>query len=296
MRALLSIIAVAAILAPHSAAQGADAGRPIVIAHRGGALLMPENTLPAFDHAVGLGAEMLEFDMVVTGDDQLVVQHDPTVNATFCTPEAGSNVPPGPIRAMKLEEVLKFDCGSKHRAIYPTQKPVPGARMPTPDELFTRYKNTDALFFGEAKMPKPAEGEVDPVAFARLIEAAVRKHGLEDRFILQSFDWRTVDAMHDINPRIRTCLLGAKAEKGAYLQLLRQHHASCLTLSSKVTDADEVKQLRDAGVMVISDVVDDEAGWRINRELGMSAIFTNDPAGLIAFLEHSSDRRQGAPE
>ena len=134
---------------------------------------------------------------------------------------------------------------------------------------------------------KPAEGQVDPVAFARLVEAAVRKHGLEDRFILQSFDWRTLEAMHDINPRIRTCLLGAKAEKGAYLPLLRQHHASCLTLSSRVTDADEVKQLRDAGVMVISDVVDDEAGWRINRELGMSAIFTNDPAGLIAFLKRS---------
>ena len=50
---------------------------------------------------------------------------------------------------------------------------------------------------------------------------------------------------------------------------------------------DRLQQLRDAGVMVISDVVDDEAGWRINRELGMSAIFTNDPAGLVAFLKRS---------
>lgn len=188
---------------------------------------------------------------------------------------------------MTLADVLKFDCGSKHRAIYPTQKPVPGARMPTPDAVFARYKDAPALFFGETKMPKPAEGQVDPVVFARLIDAAVRKHGLEGRFILQSFDWRTIDAMHEINPRIRTCLLGAKAEKGAYLPLLRQHHASCLTLSSKVTDAEEVRDLRDAGVMVISDVVDDEAGWRVNRELGMSAIFTNDPEGLIAFLRRT---------
>lgn len=287
MRMLLSIIASAAMLMPDVLAHAAEPSRPIIIAHRGGALLMPENTLPAFDHAIALGAEMLEFDMVVTADDQLVVQHDPTVNATFCTPEPGSGVSPGPIRAMKLADVLKFDCGSKHRAIYPTQEPVPGARMPTPDAVFARYKDTPVLFFGETKMPKPAEGQVDPVAFARLVEAAVRKHGLEDRFILQSFDWRTLEAMHGINPRIRTCLLGAKAEKGAYLPLLRQHHASCLTLSSRVTDAAEVKQLRDAGVMVISDVVDDEAGWRINRELGMSAIFTNDPAGLIAFLKRS---------
>lgn len=284
MRALLSIIA-AVMLAP--CAHAAQPSQPIVIAHRGGALLMPENTLPAFDHAVALGAEMLEFDIVMTADDQLVVQHDPTVNATFCTAEPGAGVSPGPVRAMTLADVLKFDCGSKHRAIYPTQKPVPGARMPTPDAVFARYKDTPALFFGETKMPKPAEGQVDPVVFARLIDAAVRKHGLEGRFILQSFDWRTIDAMHEINPRIRTCLLGAKAEKGAYLPLLRQHHASCLTLSSKVTDAEEVRDLRDAGVMVISDVVDDEAGWRVNRELGMSAIFTNDPEGLIAFLRRT---------
>jgi glycerophosphoryl diester phosphodiesterase len=284
MRALASILA-AVILAP--CAYAAEPGQPIVIAHRGGALLLPENTLPAFDHALALGAEMLEFDMVMTADDQLVIQHDPTIDATFCTAEPGSGLSPGPVRAMTLADVQRFDCGSKHRAIYPTQKPVPGARMPTPDAVFARYKDTPTLFFGETKMPKAGEGQVDPVAFARLIDAAVRKHGLEDRFILQSFDWRTVDAMHQINPRVRTCLLGAKAEKGAYLPLLRQHHASCLTLSSKVTDAEEVRRLREAGVMVISDVVDDEIGWRINRELGMSAIFTNDPAGLIAFLKRS---------
>lgn len=287
MKRLLSIVAFTALLVPCSIAHGADPSLPIVIAHRGGALLMPENTLPAFDNALQLGVEMLEFDMVVTADDQLVIQHDAIVNATFCTAEPGSGVAPGPIRTMKLAEVLKFDCGSKHRAIYPTQKPVPGTRMPTPDEFFARYKDTKALFFGEAKMPKPDKGEVDPVAFARLIEAAVRKHGLEDRFILQSSNWRAIDAMHEINPRIRTCLLGVKAEMGPYLAILRQHHASCLTLNSKVTNATEVKQLRDAGVMVISDVVDDEAGWRINREIGMSAIFTNDPAGLIAFLKRS---------
>ena len=290
MRALLSIVA-AAMLTPyaHAHAHAAEPSQPIVIAHRGGALLMPENTLPAFDNAIALGAEVLEFDMVMTADDQLVVQHDPTINATFCSAQPGSGLSPGPVRAMKLADVLQFDCGSKHRAIYPTQKPVPGARMPTPDAVFARYKDTPALFFGETKMPKPGEGQVDPVTFARLIDVAVRKHGLEDRFILQSFDWRTVDAMHEINPRIRTCLLGAKAEKGAYLELLRQHHARCLTLSSKVTDAAEVKQLRNAGVMVISDVVDDEDGWRINLELGTSAIFTNDPEGLIAFLKRAAN-------
>jgi glycerophosphoryl diester phosphodiesterase len=49
-------------------------------------------------------------------------------------------------------------------------------------------------------------------------------------------------------------------------------------------DAAEVKLLQDAGVMVFSDVVDDEAGWRKYLVRGADALFTNAPAALIAFL------------
>jgi glycerophosphoryl diester phosphodiesterase len=258
--------------------------RPLVIAHRGGALLMPENTFPAFDNAVRIGVDMLEFDMQMTADDQLVITHDGTVNATFCRADPRSGVTPGPIRSMKLADVLQFDCGSNHRAIYPTQKAVPGTPMPTPDAFFARYKNKKVRFFGETKMPGAREGQVDPVAFTKLVAAAIRKYGLEDRFILQSADYRTIDAMHEIDPRVRTCLLSPWRYKTDYLELVRQHHAGCILLRVKDADADQVKRLRAAGVMIFSDVVDDEAGWRDYLARGVDALFTNDPAALTNFL------------
>lgn len=264
--------------------------RPLVVAHRGGALLMPENTFPAFDNAVRLGVDMLEFDMQMTADDRLVISHDGTVNASFCDADTGSGVAPGPIRAMTLDDVLKFDCGSKHRAIYPTQKAVPGTHMPTPDAFFARYKDSHELFFGETKMPGKKEGDVDPMAFTRLIAALVHKYGLEDRFILQSSDYRTLDAMHQIDPRIRTCMLSPWRFKTDYLELARQHHAMCMLLRLQDADAAEVKRLRDAGVKVFSDVVDDETGWHDYLARGADAIFTNDPAGLIAFLKRNGAR------
>jgi glycerophosphoryl diester phosphodiesterase len=255
--------------------------RPLVIAHRGGALLMPENTFPAFDNAVRLGVDILEFDMVMTADDQLVITHDTSVNPSFCTAE---DVAPAPVRSLTLAQVEKFDCGSKHRAIYPTQRAVPGARMPTPDAFFARYRQTRQLFFGEIKMPKPDEGTVDPVAFAKRVDAVVRKYGIEDRYVLQSSDWNAIDAMHAINPRIRACLIGVWREKADYLELARAHHATCVLLRLQDADAAEVKRLQAAGVEVFSDVVDDEAGWRAYLARGDDAIFTNDPAGLTAFL------------
>jgi glycerophosphoryl diester phosphodiesterase len=271
-----------------SSSAAAETTRPMIVAHRGGAALMPENAFPAFDNAVQLRADMLEFDMGVTADNQVVITHDSTVNATFCSADPASGVTPGPIRRLTLAQVLEFDCGSRHRAIYPNQKAVPGTRMPTLDAFLARYKDSHVLFFGETKMPGPSEGDIDPMAFVRLVEAEVRKLGQEDRFILQSADWRTIDAMHTINPRIRTCLLGVDRGKTDYLELAREHHAMCMLLRLQDADAAQVKRLREAGVLVFSDVVDDESGWRNYLARGVDALFTNDPAALIAFLKNNS--------
>lgn len=284
-RALGIALACGGVILGAAPAPAADPARPLVIAHRGGALLMPENTFPAFDNAVRLGADVLEFDMQMTADHRLVISHDTSINPTFCTADPGSGVRPGPVIRMTLAQVLRFDCGAKHRAIYPTQKAVPGAHIPTPDAFFARYKDASVLFFGEIKMPKPADGKVDPAAFAKQVAALVRRYGLEDRFILQSFDWRAIDAMHAIDPRIRTCLLGVWNAEASALDLARRHHAGCVVLRARDTNAAEVKQLRDAGVEVFSDVVDDPAGWQAYLDLGVDALFTNDPAGARAFLK-----------
>lgn len=55
---------------------------PLVAAHRGGALLWPENSLLAFRSAVALGADYLELDVHVTKDGEVVVIHDPTLDRT----------------------------------------------------------------------------------------------------------------------------------------------------------------------------------------------------------------------
>jgi glycerophosphoryl diester phosphodiesterase len=63
----------------------------LVIAHRGASFERPENTLPAFERAIELGAHYVEFDVHATRDGSLVVTHDP--------PLAGRAYP-------RLEEVL----------------------------------------------------------------------------------------------------------------------------------------------------------------------------------------------
>jgi glycerophosphoryl diester phosphodiesterase len=51
--------------------------RPLVIAHRGASAELPENTLPAFERAIEIGADFVEFDVHARPGGELVVTHDP---------------------------------------------------------------------------------------------------------------------------------------------------------------------------------------------------------------------------
>src|SRR5258705_1556459 len=99
--------------------------------HRGARAMRPENTLPAFEYAIGAGVDALELDLAVTKDDHLVVSHDPVINAEICSGPGQ----PRPIRTLTLAELRHWDCGGKRNPAYPKQTPVPGTRIPTLDEV-----------------------------------------------------------------------------------------------------------------------------------------------------------------
>ncbi len=49
----------------------------LVIAHRGASAELPENTLPAFERAIELGADYVELDVHADRQGRLVVTHEP---------------------------------------------------------------------------------------------------------------------------------------------------------------------------------------------------------------------------
>jgi len=73
-------------------------------AHRGAMETHPENTIPAFRAAIDAGAQMIEFDVWLTKDNQMVIIHDPTVDRTT----NGT----GKVTDLTLEEIKKLDAGS----------------------------------------------------------------------------------------------------------------------------------------------------------------------------------------
>jgi glycerophosphoryl diester phosphodiesterase len=105
------------------------AGAPMLVAHRGGAKLAPENTLDAFRSAVDdWGADMLEMDVRLTADGHVVVIHDETVDRTT----DGT----GPVAGLDLDRIRALDAG--HRFLDLNGMPSfrgRGVRVPTFEEV-----------------------------------------------------------------------------------------------------------------------------------------------------------------
>ncbi|HME92057.1 MAG TPA: glycerophosphodiester phosphodiesterase family protein, partial [Myxococcaceae bacterium] len=104
------------------------------IAHRGGALIAPENTLAAFQIALAdWRADMLELDVHQTRDGVLVVSHDPTVDR--CTDGSGG------IRDLAFSEVARRDAGYRFSLNGGTTFPFRGRglRIPSLEEVFRAF-------------------------------------------------------------------------------------------------------------------------------------------------------------
>jgi glycerophosphoryl diester phosphodiesterase len=87
--------------------------RPVVIGHRGAwGAAVPENSIAAFERAIELGAEMIEFDVRRTRDDELIIFHDaelagrPVAELTRSDVAAETGAPP-PL----LEDALELAAG-----------------------------------------------------------------------------------------------------------------------------------------------------------------------------------------
>ena len=83
-------------------------GRSLISAHRGGSKLNPENTEMAFDYIVENGlADIIEFDIRVTKDQQLVIIHDATINRTALDENSEDVI----ISETNYEDLLKYNLG-----------------------------------------------------------------------------------------------------------------------------------------------------------------------------------------
>lgn len=234
----------------------------------------------AFEYAVAAGVDVLELDLAVTRDSVLVVSHDPVLSEALCTGGTGTRV----IREMTFADLQRWDCGSLRNPVFPQQQTRPGTRVPRLEEVLGLAGRGRFGFNIETKISKDRpELAPDAETFARLLVEAVRRHGLENRVMIQSFDFRTLEAARRLAPEIRRAALysGPKRELVA---MAREAGASILSPRLELVTAEVVAAAHEAGLEVVPWTANNEAEWSRLAAAGVDAMITDDPAGLIAWL------------
>lgn len=195
-------------------------------AHRGGRDVRPENTLYSYAYAIELGATSIECDMQLTKDGQIVMSHNPILNSDITRDENGNYIENNKydIRLMTVDELKKFDvgvmdpnCGEYYDLHGKTQFTY-DAKIPTLEELMQlmqliqSYGDKNIVLNIETKSyPDPAsagyKNNADPKKFVEVFNNIVKKYDMEDRVVLQSFDWQTLIEIKKLNPNISTSAL-----------------------------------------------------------------------------------------
>ncbi len=186
--------------------------------HRGGRGLRPENTLVSFENAIRMGTTTIELDIAITADGVPVISHDPALNPAYTRDAGGKFLTQHEplIKDMTLAQVQSYDVGRlnpdhPYGKEWTEQVQMDGVRIPTLASLFKLVKDlgaTDLHFDMETKInPQHPHDTLAPEPFVRKLLEVIREFDMTDRVMVQSFDWRTLELLHTLEPRIRTMYL-----------------------------------------------------------------------------------------
>jgi glycerophosphoryl diester phosphodiesterase len=163
----------------------------MIIAHRGGAGLRPENTLAACAHALALGADGLEIDVRLSRDGEVVVFHDTAPDPAHVRREGGARLSGASrrVRELSLQELRRFDVGWPRESA--SGVTVPGERIPLLSELLDFLGDLPGtpLLLIELKTDFHTLAPLDPHELTDAVLGVLKgRAGIP--FHLMSFDWR----------------------------------------------------------------------------------------------------------
>jgi glycerophosphoryl diester phosphodiesterase len=241
---------------------------PLVVAHRGASVELPENTLASFRGALDAGAQVVETDVRLTADGVAVVMHDSHVSRVT----DGE----GLVNELTLAELKRLDASGGRG---------PRAEVPTLAEVLELVRGRAGINLeiknipGEPGFDSPREATVEAAL------ADLERTGFDGPVLVSSFNWLTIERSKELAPEIATGFLtiAGVAPSASLVYVKGAGHQYVLPHVASLVEAGEsfVKEAHDAGIRVGTWTVDDPELAATLFSWGVDAIATNDPQSIL---------------
>lgn len=266
--------------------------------HRGCRGLYPENSIEGFIHALQLGVNTLEMDVVITKDQKVVLSHEPWMSHHIALDPAGNKIPKSKEQSfnlfeMTLEEIQQFDCGSLFYPLYPQQQKIKTYKPSLAEvidtvEAYIKANDLPPVYYNiETKSTVERTGiyHPEPKTFVALLMGVIEEKNIGSQCIIQSFDIRTLQEMHQSFPKIQTALLiesnkdykAALAELAYQPEIYSPHH--------KLVNADLVAYLKQQNIRLIPWTINNKKRMQDLIDLGVDGIITDYPDRALEILK-----------
>ncbi|MCA1613516.1 MAG: glycerophosphodiester phosphodiesterase [Acidobacteria bacterium] len=267
-----------------------DAGRPLVVGHRGASARAPENTLAAFGRALRDGADGVEFDVRLAADGVPVVVHDATLRRTALRG--------GAVSSHTSAELARLDAGTWFNRRRPARAREEFSRegIPTLARVLQLFAPRFRALYVELKCERAGAA-----ALAEAVVAAVGETGSHaGRIVIESFDLGAVAEAKRLAPHLRAAALFERRLRRPLLparELIARAlgcGASELALHRSLATRGRVEAARAAGLQTVVWTVDHPSWAARAFDLGLRALITNDPARMRRALDAAEAARAGA--
>jgi glycerophosphoryl diester phosphodiesterase len=262
-------------------------------AHRGGRGLMPENSIPAMLNGLKLGVRTLELDTHITGDGKVVVSHDGVMTAAIMQKPDGTNLTKAEekeyvLYKMKYDEIRQFIEGVKPYPAFPQQQKVKTYKPLLADlidsvETYVKAHQLKPVYYNIETKSKPSDDNIQnpvPAEFVKLLMEVITQKHITDRVIIQSFDPRTLQVLHQQMPQIKTAYL---ISLGDYDNAIKQlgFTPTIISPEQKIVTADMVTAAHKNNVLVIPWTVNDETVMKTLADMKVDGLISDYPDKLV---------------
>jgi glycerophosphoryl diester phosphodiesterase len=248
-----------------------------VIAHRGASGYAPENTLAAIQKALAQQADIIEFDVHLSQDGKLIIIHDNDLDRT-------TNLS-GAVSDFTLAELKQADAGSWFNSTFKNEK------LPTLSEVLQ-------LINGRSQCIIELKGDEEgyyPQLAAKVAQEVADIKG-ETWCIIQSYESRYLDELHNINPHLKL----VKAFIGLWPSPVLSFYYDTgfrwgryqvpeylwgVNLYYKTITKAQVAAWQNEGIKVWTYTINDESAMKKQLRMGIDGLITNYPDRLQNLLQ-----------